>query len=171
MRGALWRPLLPSDLPRLGLIEAAVHPGLPERPEVMAEKLALYPEGCRALVAGNDMLGYAIAHPWWSGRAPRLDEFFGALPAQPECLHMHDVALLPEARGRGAARAYVRHLEALAQATGIGILACVSVYGTAALWGALGFRPVAPIEGGLASYPFDATYMQAEVRGERDARL
>ena len=163
MSGASWQPLLAADLPRLCTIEAIVHPGLPERPEVMAEKLALYPDGCRKLMLGFDRVGSAIAHPWFSGRAPALDEFLGALPPRPGCLHMHDVALLPEARGHGAARAYVEHLAALAEAAGIHCLACVSVYGTAPLWSALGFRSVTPTEGGLASYPSDAVYMQMPI--------
>jgi GNAT superfamily N-acetyltransferase len=127
----------------------------------MAEKLALYPQGCRKLIVGTNMLGYAIAHPWRAGYAPALDSLLGVLPAEPACLHMHDVALLPEARGLGAARAYVDALRRLARDEGIQSLACVSVYGTASLWGALGFRQTASIEGSLATYPAGAMYMTA----------
>ena len=158
-----WLPLEATDLPGLGLVEAVVHPGLPERREVMAEKLAFYPEGCRKLVVGNRMVGYAIAHPWRSKHPPALDHLLGALPETPDCLHMHDVALLPEARGLGASRAYVEHLRVLAGAAGIRRLACVSVYGTVPLWAARGFRPVAAVDGNLASYPAGAVYMEADV--------
>ena len=138
MRSA-WEPLGETDLARLEEIERVVHPGLPERPEVMAEKMRLFPAGCRKLVRDGRMVGYGLSHPWRIGDVPHLDAFLGALPREADCLHMHDVAILPEGRGGGAARRYVAHLWDAATQAGFRALACVSVYGTTRLWGSLGF--------------------------------
>lgn len=154
---AAWLPLAEGDLAALCAAAARLHPGLPERPEVFAEKLRLCPEGCRKLEAGGALAGYAIGHPWTLGSAPKLDAFLGALPAAPDCFYIHDVAVLPAARGLGAAAAYVDYAAGLARGRGLRALALVSVYGTAPLWARLGFAPAAGP--GLASYGPGAVYM------------
>ena len=157
MEKAEWLPLTAADLPQLCSIAARVHPGLPERDEVFAEKTRLFPDGALKLVRGGLMSGYGLAHPWALGTAPELDAFLGALPERPDCLYIHDVALLPSARGAGAAEAFVARMETLARARGIAALALVSVYGTAYFWGRFGF---AAAEGpDLASYGEGAAYM------------
>lgn len=158
---ARWESLEESDLERVDAIQHVIHAGLPERLELLAEKRKLFPEGCRRLVRERAMIGYALAHPWTLGNVPILNAPLGALPAQPNCLHMHDVAILPEGRGAGAAGAYVAHLLRLAGEMVIGALACVSVYGTAPLWARHGFLRVAtqPEAPALGSYGPDAVYM------------
>lgn len=154
-----WIPLEPGDIAAVCAIAARLHPELPERPEVLAEKRRLFPEGCRKLMAGADMLGYGLAHPWRLNAAPKLDSFLEKLPAAPGCLYLHDVGILPEARGRRAAGAYVAYLEELARRLGLGHLALVSVYGTVPLWEKLGFKTVSAGAPPLPSYGPTAAYM------------
>ena len=141
-----------------------VHPALPERPEVFAEKLRLYSPGCRKLVLRGRIVGYGIAHPWMLDAIPPLDAFLVALPPAPQCLYIHDVAVLPAARGRGAAQRYVGVIRGLAASAGVDSLALVSVYGTHVLWSRFGFRVVVNerIEPQLASYGPSARYMVRE---------
>lgn len=156
-----WRPARISDLPAIGAIAARIHPELPERPEVFAEKMRLYPDGCRVLVAGDAIAGYGLSHPWKQHRIAPLDGFLERLPDDADCLYVHDVAVLPDFRG-GVARDYVATIEVLARASHITTLALVSVYATRPLWERLGFRPVtadAPLRAKLASYGENATYM------------
>ncbi|RXT50554.1 GNAT family N-acetyltransferase [Bradyrhizobium betae] len=156
-----WRPARVSDLPAISAIATRIHPGLPERPDVFAEKMRLYPEGCRVLIADDEIVGYGLAHPWRQHRIPLLDDFLERLPVDADCLYVHDVAVLPDFRG-GASRAYVADIEGLARASGIAMLALVSVYATRPLWERLGFRPVtadAELRAKLASYGDSATYM------------
>ena len=156
-----WRPVRASDLRTIMAIAAQIHPDLPERPEVFAEKMQLYPCGCRVLVADHVVGGYGLAHPWKQHRIPPLDGFLNRLPEDADCLYVHDVAVLPDVRG-GAARAYVGDIEHLARASGIATLALVSVYATRPLWERLGFHPVAADEQlrtKLTSYGEAATYM------------
>ena len=51
--------------------------------------------------------GYALAHPFRFGALPALDALLHALPAGADCLYLHDIAILADARGGGAARALV----------------------------------------------------------------
>lgn len=157
-----WRQALPSDLPAIASIAAQIHPELPERPEVFAEKLRLYPDGCRVLVAGDAIVGYGIAHPWKLNLVPPLDDFLRELPDDADCLYVHDVVVLPEFRGKQIAGSYVADVAAQARSAGIDSLALVSVYGTTSMWGRFGFRAVAPdaaLRGKLATYGEAATYM------------
>lgn len=160
---AEWHPLAAGDLDELCVIAAVAHPSLPERVEVFAEKLRLFPEGCLKFLLDGRMAGYGLSHPWALNAAPRLDAFLGPLPEAPGCFFIHDVALLPAARGRGAAHAFARHAEALARDLGLRRLALVSVYGTARLWARMGFRPARPAGLDLAGYGPDAEYMVKEL--------
>jgi GNAT superfamily N-acetyltransferase len=160
-----WRPAHASDLPAISAIAARIHPDLPESPEVFAEKMRLYPDGCRALVVNDAVSGYGLAHPWKQNEIPPLDGFLERLPDAADCLYVHDVAVLPDFRG-GVARAYVATIEGLARTSGIAALALVSVYGTHVLWERLGFRPVTPeaaLRAKLTSYGASATYMLREL--------
>ena len=156
-----WRPAHASDLPAISAIAARVHPGLPERPEVFDEKTRLYPDGCRVLIADDEIAGYGLAHPWKLHQIPPLDRLLERLPEDADCLYVHDVAVMPEFRG-GVLRAYIADIEQLARASRIATLALVSVYATRPMWQRLGFRPVAvdaALRAKLASYGEGATYM------------
>jgi GNAT superfamily N-acetyltransferase len=154
-----WLPLESGDVAAVCRIAVRLHPDLPERPEVLAEKRRLFPDGCRKLMVGDKMAGYGLAHPWRLNAAPKLDAFLEILPAAPACLYLHDVAVLPEGRGRNAAGAYVVYLEGLARALGLGHLALVSVYGTVPFWEKLGFKKVLAGAPPLPSYGPSAVYM------------
>jgi hypothetical protein len=156
-----WRPARVSDFRAIVAIAARIHPDLPERPEVLMEKMQLYPPGCGVLVAENAIVGYGLAHPWTQHQIPPLDGFLERLPETADCLYVHDVAVLPDGRG-GAARGYIAGVAELARAAGIATLALVSVYATRPLWEHLGFRRVtadAELRAKLASYGRGATYM------------
>lgn len=160
-----WRQAHATDLEAISAIAARIHPELPERPDVLAEKMRLFPEGCRVLSAGNEIAGYGLAHPWMQHQIPPLDGFLGQLPDAADCIYVHDVAVLPEHR-RGVARAYVTEIELLARSSGITTLALVSVYGTRVLWESFGFQPVTPdaaLRDKLSPYGANATYMLREL--------
>ncbi|WP_458096664.1 GNAT family N-acetyltransferase [Roseomonas sp. WA12] len=125
-----------GDLPAVLAIAAVVHPGHPESQAVLTERLALFPAGCLVLEGADGPIGYAIAHPWTRGRAVPLDSLLGTLPATPEAIYLHDVALLPAARGAGAGAEAVRRLAALAQGRP---LVLVALGGTEGFWRAQGF--------------------------------
>lgn len=135
-----------ADLPTVLALAGALHPHHPESRAVFAERLALAPAGCWMLGEGE---GYAIAHPWTGLAPPPLDSLLGALPDGP--WHLHDVALLPAARGAGHP---TRLLERWPVAT------LVAIPGTGGYWMRQGFRdtPCAD-QAALASYGERARFM------------
>ncbi|MFO1147064.1 MAG: GNAT family N-acetyltransferase [Alsobacter sp.] len=142
-----WRAMREQDLSGVVAIADVVHPSFPERIEVMAEKRALWPAGCFVLAdAEAGLIGYAISHPWGARRPAPLDTLLGALPSPEGARWIHDVALLPAARGHGWAREPVRRILADADAAGAPEAALVAVYGSDAFWTRFGFRvpPDAP---------------------------
>lgn len=133
-----------GDIAAVAAIAGAVHPDHPERPEVFAERLALAPEGCLMLAGGATPLGYLLSHPWRLDRGPpALDSLLGALPEAPDAWYLHDIALLPQARGQGLAAAALARLREVAAGAGMRRLMLVAVAGKAPFWAARGFRPIA----------------------------
>lgn len=161
-----WRRIADADLPAIDAISDLLHPGLPERPEVVAEKRRLFPDGALAFVMGGAVVGYGIAHPWTLRDVPKLDHVLGALPPTPDCVFIHDVAILPAARGHRASAAFVERMRDIARGLDIRALALVSVYDTRPVWSRYGFRAVddAALAPALAPYGADARYMVADIR-------
>lgn len=157
----VWRPAVASDLADIQRIAEQVHPELHERPEVFGERILLFPEGCFALVQNEHVVGYGLAHPWFLNRVPSLDQLLGSIPQSPGCLLIHDVAVLPRARGHGAAAILIELTAKLARERGIPRLALVSVYNTRPLWMRLGFDVAADstLTDKLKSYGETARYM------------
>jgi GNAT superfamily N-acetyltransferase len=132
------------DLASVMAVADVVHPTFPERIEVFAEKLALFPAGCFVLAADGPVGGYAVSHPWPARATPPLDGFLERLPTPEENRYIHDVALLPAARGHGSASEIVGRILADAAAAGATGASLVSVYGSAPFWRRHGFRDVSP---------------------------
>jgi GNAT superfamily N-acetyltransferase len=154
-----------ADLPAVLAIAAACHPNYPERPEVFAERMALSPEGCWLLEAGDKAFGYGVMHPAARFSPPALDTLLGELPGGKSVWYLHDVALLPQARGDGAASRLVAIACRAARRAGLDRLALVAVNGSAPFWARRGFsRASHPgLAEKLASYGDDAIYLEKPV--------
>ena len=160
----VWRTMRTDDLNDVARIGDAIHPTLPERPEVVAEKLALFSSGAFVLEVTGEVLGYAIAHPSRRGAIPKLDAMLGMIPADADCLYLHDIAILPSSRGLGSARTMIDLLADVARANGLRALALTSVYETQDFWTSCGFAPSTPRDlSELASYGGPAIYMTRAV--------
>jgi GNAT superfamily N-acetyltransferase len=157
-----WRAMKPADLPAVAALAAAIHVAHPEEDAVFAERLALFPAGCLVLESPGGVAGYVLAHPWRRLAPPALNTRLGALPADADCLYLHDVALAPSARGRGAAAAALARLDALARTSHLPCIALIAVGGTMAFWTRQGFVAVdAPsLAAKLRSYDAGARLMQ-----------
>jgi hypothetical protein len=160
-----WLPLSPSDFDAVDRIAQTIHVDLFERTEVLFDKVSHFPQGCRKLVRDGETLGYAIAHPWFINEIPQIDQFLPKRDEVRDCLFLHDVAVLSEARGSNAAGEFIALLRPLAQARGLRFLACVSVYGTVGLWSRFGFTVISrpAIDAKLEGYGPTARYMVAAV--------
>ncbi len=158
---ASWRPMRPADLPAVNALAALIHPAYPEDAAVFAERLRLYPQGCRVLERHGVLAAYVVSHPWLDRAPPALNVLLGELPAQPSTYYLHDLALLPVMRGSGASVQVVVALVDQARSEQLPSLSLIAVNGSAAFWQRQGFEAV--VENALAeklrSYGEDAQFM------------
>lgn len=160
---ATWRPLTKSDIASLILVADTVHPGLPEDAQIFAERLLLFPSGCLALIEHDQLVGYAISHPIRHHQPPPLDTPIGEIASDADSYYIHDVAILPRARGRGLAGQAIQRI--LGVAAGYKTACLVSVYGTERFWGKFGFKAVevdGAIREKLKGYGDDACFLERE---------
>jgi predicted N-acetyltransferase YhbS len=158
---AEWRVMTAADLNAVRAIADCVHPAYPEDAAVFAERLRLYPSGCRVLDDGGAVVGYLIGHPWHARNPPKLNTMLGALPREASVYYIHDLAILPAHRRSGKAREIVAATVARARAAGFAGVSLVAVNGTAAFWQTLGFERVSDpaLDARLASYDAAACLM------------
>ncbi|MGV2980973.1 GNAT family N-acetyltransferase [Camelimonas sp. ID_303_24] len=178
-----WRAMAAGDLAKVLQLAAVIHPDYPEDAAVFAERLGLYPQGCLVLEMsgeageGSDhapdrppgpvLGGYLVSHPWTAGAPPALNSLLGALPPFPALHYLHDLALLPAARGTGAAQAAVVRAAEVAAQAGFERLGLVAVNGAEAFWRRCGFAPSADaaLQAAARKYDAAASYMTRAVAG------
>ncbi|KAH6653259.1 hypothetical protein BKA67DRAFT_536945 [Truncatella angustata] len=136
---ASWRQLDSSDITGVMRVADTIHAALPENEHVFAERIALFPEGCLGLVENGEICGYAISFPIRRREPPALNGILGEIAPDADQYYVHDVCVLPMARGRGFAALGIGKLLAIAERYPSACL--VSVYGTASFWGRYGFLP------------------------------
>jgi ribosomal protein S18 acetylase RimI-like enzyme len=169
-RNATWRDLTLKDINSLIQVASQIHPGLPERAEVFAERVRLFPEGCLALTDRNsrDLVGYAISHPIRNRQPPELDCLLGEIDPDADQYYIHDLAILPAYNGRGNAREAMEILIKVAERYESACL--VSVYGTAVFWRRFGFEDVEvneELKTKLLGYGKDAVMLERESRSHQ----
>ncbi|SFV37897.1 Acetyltransferase (GNAT) family protein [Devosia crocina] len=160
-----WRAMTGYDAEAVFAIAQKVHPGFFESAEVLAEKHALYRNGCYMLEIGEKPAGYVLSHPFLRGSLPALDTLLGALPENPDTFYIHDLALLGLARGVGAAGKIVSALTKHAEVMGFPTMSLVAVNGSKAFWEKQGFvvEDHPELADKLAGYEDEARYMVKRV--------
>jgi ribosomal protein S18 acetylase RimI-like enzyme len=159
----MWRRMQEHDLSQVAVIAGIVHPDLPEDDAVFADRLRLYPQGCHVFAHDGAVAGYILSHPWHDGVPPALNQVLHTLPPAPSVYYIHDLALMPAARGSDAGPTIVRDLIAQARQAGFSSIALVAVSGSEQFWHRLGFRPAGSLID-LASYGGGARYMTLPLR-------
>lgn len=163
------RPMRRHDLqPVLELQNQIYPPAYREPADVFASKLALAAPFCMVVDSANGIVGYLLAHPWLADRPPPLFTTLETLPASPSSLFIHDLALLPTARGRLLAEALLRQSAVAAQASGLTHATLVAIHGAASYWQRRGFSETDVASDAAAGFPgrygVDAVFMCAELR-------
>jgi len=153
------RAMREADVAAVLAVQAACYPPAMREAEdvVRARLLAAAPTTLVACLQGA-VRGYAFAYPSRLGRVTPLGARY-TLPAAPDTLYLHDLAVAPEAHGRGLAQALLAGLFARARDAGLRHAALVAVLDAQAFWSARGYRPDTAAGPGLASYPGPAVYM------------
>jgi GNAT superfamily N-acetyltransferase len=155
-----------ADLGAVLAIAAEVHPDFPEEADIFAERLRLFGAGCRVLDFDGGIGAYLVSHPWRECEPAPLNAALGALPAVPDTYYIHDLALLPRARGTGTAGLAVADAIALARGLGLPSLSLVAVNGSTGFWARQGFAVVSDplLDAKLASYGGGARFMTRAAR-------
>lgn len=150
-----------ADIPAVTAIADRVHVDYPEDEAVLAERQRLYPAGCLILEVDGQPVGYTLTHPWHYLQPPALNVALGTLPEIPSTYYIHDVAILPEARGARAGSEVVRTLIAHAKATGVRNMSLIAIKGSENFWSRNGFEAVSDkeLDKKLKSYDEAARYM------------
>lgn len=152
-----WRQMEAGDLDGVVAVARVAFPDHPEDRACFAERLALCPALCAVLAdADGAVAGYCIAYPWPLGAIPPLNTLLGSLPARADAHYLHDLALLPTARGAGHAATGLARLFAQVATP----IALVSVNRSGDFWAAQGFAEIdrPDLHTKLASYGPDARY-------------
>jgi ribosomal protein S18 acetylase RimI-like enzyme len=160
-RDVAWRAMSGYDIDAVFTIASKVHPGFFESDDVLAEKYALYHNGCYLLEVNEKPAGYVLSHPWRLGDLPPLNSLLGSLPENPDSYYIHDLALLPLTRGLGSAKQIMAALTKHAGAMGYPTMSLVAVNKSRPFWEKQGFvaeeRP--ELAEKLVGYEADASYM------------
>lgn len=135
-----WRPMTLEDIPTVYLISLFLH-SLYEHSEVFQERMTLT-VGSYVLLHQDRIVGYLISHPYTRDNYPDLNTLIHRIPENPDTWYIHDLAILPEFRGRGMVRPILTQVKELALSKGIKEMSLVSVYGTEKFWTKMGFRLV-----------------------------
>ncbi|MBF9232039.1 GNAT family N-acetyltransferase [Microvirga alba] len=156
-----WRLMTTQDLDQVKGLADRIHLAHPEDMEVLAERQRIYPDGCYVLSERNALIGYALTHPWRYGEPPPLNSRLGVMPNPATTYYVHDVALLPEGRGKGYAVQAGELLARHARAAGFSNMSLVAVNKSQEFWERLGFRVtrVPGLDAKLLSYGTDAVMM------------
>ncbi|KAK4142720.1 acyl-CoA N-acyltransferase [Dichotomopilus funicola] len=171
MVSSQWRPMTEADIPGVMRVADEIHRDLPEDECVFRERLHLFPQGCMVLASSEPgraeaeqiIGGYVISFPIRRGKPPALNEMLGGgwITDDADQYYLHDLAIQPSFRGRGAATEVLgRVLEVARQWTSVCL---ISVYGTVPFWQRFGFVPVEREDGAmqekLNGYGPGATFM------------
>lgn len=144
---ARWRPAIAADLDAIVALAARLFPDHPESRSVLGHRLRLSGPTARiAEGADGAALGYLLAHPWSQAVPLALDVPVRALPPRCDALYVHDLALLPEARGQGLAAAAVAHLLAEAARQALPTLTLVALPDAIGFWQRHGYTDQGPAD-------------------------
>lgn len=158
------RPMAVADLPAILEIQTICYTGVtPESEESFKAKLEASPSTCLIASLKGSLVGYLIALPWEFSNPPMLNCETCQLPPSPNCLYLHDLAIMPRARKSGAGGALVETILTQLKRLDLGRACLIAVQNSAPYWERHGFRPVplsASLEAKLSSYGKGVVYME-----------
>jgi ribosomal protein S18 acetylase RimI-like enzyme len=159
------RAIRENDLGEVMRIQAQCYPAsMQEAQDVVLSRIeAAGHTSLVAYYAGNEAVcAYVFAYSGILGAVTKLNRPF-VLPAGPDTLYIHDLAVPPSAAGNGLARKLVAGLVHLARERRLAHAALVSVQDSQVFWERLGFAVTPPhspaSREALATYPGGACYM------------
>ncbi|MCL1159534.1 GNAT family N-acetyltransferase [Shewanella inventionis] len=162
----LIRPICPTDWPSIMAIQAQCYLDLtPESLAVMQSKWQASPSTCLVVEQKQQVLAYALVHPWLRGDAPSLDSEISLQASS--SWYLHDMAISPKAQGMGIGKQLITHILNQAHKLNIEGVGLVAVQGANTYWQQQGFKPhetSKKLTQSLTSYPADACYLYLDLQ-------
>ncbi|WP_329137641.1 GNAT family N-acetyltransferase [Streptomyces sp. NBC_01476] len=134
------RRIAEEDWDAIVALEAGAYTalGLCEGRPALEAKVRASPATCFALDHGRRLAGYLLALPYPGSESPALTSREEVV-FHSRNLHLHDLVIARDLRGRGLGKALVRHLTAGARQLGYEQISLVAVGGSHTFWAAIGF--------------------------------
>lgn len=158
------RPMREDDIAGVLAVQSLAYgPGFLEDEATIRARWQAAPHTAWVAVDELQVCAYLVAYPSRLGKVTLLHGGFD-VPAQADCLYLHDLAVSPRAAGRGLAPALLQVAWQAAARLGLGWSALVSVQGSQGFWLRYGYAEPAGLDAAqrerLASYPGGAaSYM------------
>lgn len=164
-----WRAMEPIDAQHVYDVANRVHLDFPEDLGVFTERQSLCPDGCLVLYLDDgSIVGYCLSHPYVSNDSPPLNTLIGSLPSSSDTWYIHDVAMLKEYRGRGAAASVIAALKEKAAAAKFKTISLTAVGGADSFWAHQGFIVDDSMADHGASYGDTAIFMRLRLNVDAD---
>lgn len=137
----LWRHMKDQDIENGRFIDLTykIWPHHWESPDLLIDRYRMFPQGHFIYEVNGIPSGYVMSHPGYLGNPPRLNEDYRLDKGDPNCFHIHDAAILPEARGNQAVKTLWPTLLDLAR--DYAYMTLISVDDTESYWSRFGFVP------------------------------
>jgi GNAT superfamily N-acetyltransferase len=147
--------------------------GLTEGSAALRARAGVSPSTCFVLDVGSGPAGYLLAMPYPAFQYPDLERteepVFAPRPASAAGnLHLHDIVITEELRGRGLAQRLLHHLTLTALSRGDERISLIAVGCSDRFWSARGFTAHPGISPG--GYGTNAVYMSKAVPTDLDAQ-
>lgn len=156
-----------ADLPAVMAIQSICYTDIvPESENSMRAKLLASPSTCFVATIDNAVAGYLISLPSEFANPPALHAESCTLPASPDCLYLHDLAIAPQARNAGTAPALVNTFMQQLLLLKLHRASLIAIQGSATYWQRYGFAKVSAwpkLEEKLSSYGENISYMEKTV--------
>ena len=117
----------------------------PENADVMESRVLRAPGCCFVWEEKSRIRGYLLGHPWHGEGVPPLHQRLENLPESCELLYLHDLAVDPDARGRGIAGELLRRFLAVAPELNLRESRLVAIQGAERFWASHGYRIIRPV--------------------------
>lgn len=162
-------PMLPSDLEAvLDVQKACYHEIEPESEQSIRAKLLASPHTCftayhAASGTKNTLAGYMLAFPVVRQELPPLNACECQMPDEPDCLYLHDMAVLPPYRSEGVGAQLFQAFKNIFDAHAFEYAALIAIQDSVPYWQKRGFMPVQTslaLQNKLLSYGGQARYME-----------
>lgn len=111
-----------------------------ETNEVFENRFETFGQYFHVAKSGQTLIGYMVAFPWKSGETPVNNQNFPETLPTPDCFYIHDITLLPEARGTGLARAMIEKACETGRSLGFVTISLVAVSQSGNYWDKNGFQ-------------------------------